>query len=270
MLLVVFTAICGILLAPGSLHPFMALLSILCIALGSGAAGAINMWYDRDIDSLMKRTAGRPIPQGRISPGDGLAFGMILAVGSVLILGMGVGWVPASLLAFSIFFYTVIYTVILKRSTSQNIVIGGAAGAFPPLIGWATVTHTISLESVWLFLIIFLWTPPHFWALCLCMLEDYKKAKVPMLPLVHGIQSTKVQIFVYSLLLIITTFLGYTWGFYGKIYLAGAVILGGIFMKHMTQILKEDNVKVYMKGFAYSILYLFLIFGLMVVDRYSS
>lgn len=268
MALVVFTAFCGIVLAPGTLHFYLKVLSIFCVAVGSGGAGVINMWYDRDIDRLMRRTSRRPLPQERINPGDALAFGMILSAGSVIILGLSVGWFPAGLLAFSIFFYTVIYTILLKRWTSQNIVIGGAAGAFPPLIGWACVTGSVSWESLWMFLIIFLWTPPHFWSLALCMIDEYKNVNVPMLPVVAGTKKTKNQIFIYGFLTIGVSLVGYFLGFHGKLYLLGASILGGVFFHHMIQILRNDRMKTYMNGFWYSIFYLFSLFVFMVLDRW--
>ena len=183
MSLVVFTAMVGLAIAPGSIHPVEAFVAVLCIAIGGGASGALNMWYDADIDAIMKRTANRPIPAGRITPNEALSFGLTLSAASVLVLGLLINWLAAGLLAFTIFFYVVIYTMWLKRSTPQNIVIGGAAGAFPPMIGWAAVTGSISVESILLFLIIFMWTPPHFWALALIKNEDYRNAGVPMLPM---------------------------------------------------------------------------------------
>ncbi len=207
LLLVVYTAAIGLFLAPTSLHPFMNLVVIFAIAMGSAGAAAFNMWYDRDIDCVMKRTKKRPIPRGVISPGDTLAFAILVSVTSVMVLYMAAGAVAASLLAFSIFFYAFIYTVLLKRHTSQNIVIGGAAGAFPPVIGWAAATGSLNALEPWLlFAIIFLWTPSHFWALALYRSQDYKDAKVPMLPVTAGIKHTKVQIFVYSILMIIASF----------------------------------------------------------------
>src|SRR5215475_12430865 len=186
MSLVVFTALVGLAVAPGSLHPVAAFTALLCIAVGAGAAGALNMWYDADVDALMTRTARRPVPMGRVLPGEALAFGLTLGSFAVVVLGLLVNWVAAALLAFTIFFYIVIYTIWLKRSTPQNIVIGGAAGAFPPMIGWAAVTGSLSLEPALLFLIIFFWTPPHFWALALYRTEDYARAGIPMLPVVAG------------------------------------------------------------------------------------
>ena len=203
MLLAVFTSLCGLWLAPVSIHPFMFVLSIFCISLGAGAAGAINMWFDRDIDSLMERTKKRPIPVGKIDADNALGFGIMLSVISVLMLGLSLNYLAACLLAFSIFFYIFIYTIWLKRRTPQNIVIGGAAGAFPPVIGWVCSTGELNTFPLILFLLIFIWTPPHFWALALYKDIEYSKAKVPMLPVVSGQRNTKIQIFLYSLLLMI-------------------------------------------------------------------
>src|SRR5215813_8351408 len=186
MSLVVFTALVGMVVAPAHLHPVLAFFALLCIAVGAGAAGALNMWYEADIDAVMKRTQNRPIPAGRVTRGEALAFGMTLAVGSVMFLGLMVNWVAAGALAFTIFFYAVIYTMWLKPSTPQNIVIGGAAGAFPPMVGWAAATGGIGLESFLLFLVIFIWTPPHFWALSLYSVEEYRRAGIPMMPVVAG------------------------------------------------------------------------------------
>src|SRR6478672_11139666 len=202
MSLVVFTALVSIMIAPGHIHPVIGFTALLCIAIGAGAAGALNMWYDADIDALMARTAQRPIPAGRVSRGEALGFGVTLASGSVVVLGLVANWIAAGLLAFTIFFYAVIYTIWLKRRTPQNIVIGGAAGAFPPMIGWAAATGSVGLESIVLFGIIFMWTPPHFWALALCRAGDYERAGVPMLPVVAGTQETIRQIRMYSLVLI--------------------------------------------------------------------
>src|SRR6267143_5189783 len=232
MSLVVFTALVGLLVAPGHVHPVIGFTALLCIAIGAGASGALNMWYDADIDAIMKRTARRPIPAGRILPGEALAFGSTLAVGSVLVLGILVNWLAAALLAFTIFFYVFIYTMWLKRSTPQNIVIGGAAGALPPVIGWAAATGEVGLEPLILFLIIFLWTPPHFWALALNRADDYARAGVPMLPVVAGRAATTRQILIYSVVLLPISLLPWGFGFAGPIYgLAAAdcgVILGGL------------------------------------------
>ena len=202
MSLVVFTALVGMVLAPEQPHPVLAVIALLCIAVGAGASGALNMWYDADIDARMQRTAGRPIPRGRVTPDEALTFGTVLAIGSVATLGLIVNWVAGALLAFTIAFYVFVYTMWLKRRTPQNIVIGGAAGAFPPMIGWAAATGSVSIESIVLFLIIFMWTPPHFWALALYRARDYERAGVPMLPVVAGPDETRKQIVIYSALLV--------------------------------------------------------------------
>ena len=202
MSLVVFTAVVGMVLAPGGQHPALAVIALICIAVGAGASGALNMWYDADIDALMQRTAARPIPRGHVAPEEALAFGVVLAVGSVAVLGVLVNWTAGALLALTIAFYLFVYTMWLKRRTPQNIVIGGAAGAFPPMIGWAAMTGSVSLEGVVLFLIVFLWTPPHFWALALYRTRDYERAGVPMLPVVAGPDETRKQIVVYAALLV--------------------------------------------------------------------
>ncbi len=230
MSLVVFTAFAGLVLAPGHINPVLGLISILCIAIGAGASGALNMWYDADIDAIMTRTARRPIPAGRITPKEALAFGLILSCFSVVILGLAVNWLSASILAFTIFFYVVIYTMWLKRSTPQNIVIGGAAGAFPPMIGWACVTNSVTIESTVLFLIIFLWTPAHFWALALFKMRDYEAVGVPMLPNVSGERATKHQIVAYAVLTavcgVVPSFLGFASAGYGLV----AAALGAVFI----------------------------------------
>jgi protoheme IX farnesyltransferase len=202
MSLVVFTALVGLVVAPGDLHPALAVIALIAIAVGAGASGALNMWFDADIDARMTRTAGRPIPRGRVTPEEAFTFGMVLAVGSVLTLGVLVNWVAGALLALTIAFYILVYTMWLKRRTPQNIVIGGAAGAFPPMIGWAAVTGGISIESIVMFAIIFMWTPPHFWALALLRSGDYARAGVPMLPVVAGEEETRRQIVIYSALLV--------------------------------------------------------------------
>ena len=225
MSLVVFTAFVGLLVAPVSMNPFVAFCAVLFIALGGGASGALNMWYDADIDAVMKRTAGRPVPSGRVPPGDALALGIALSGLSVMMLGLAANWFAAGFLAFTIFFYAVVYTVWLKRSTPQNIVIGGAAGAFPPMIGWACATGGIGLESLLMFALIFFWTPPHFWALALFMKSDYHEAKVPMLTVTHGRPATRRHIFAYTLVLApFALWLGFT-SVGGPLYLAVAVVL---------------------------------------------
>ena len=239
MSLVVFTALVGLLVAPGHVHPVIGFTALLCIAIGAGASGALNMWYDADIDAIMKRTARRPIPAGRILPGEALAFGSTLAVGSVLVLGILVNWLAAALLAFTIFFYVFIYTMWLKRSTPQNIVIGGAAGAFPPVVGWAAVTGDVSLAPVLMFLIIFLWTPPHFWALGLLSTDDYRRAGVPMLPVVAGPDATRLQILLYTVVLAPVGVTPTLFGFAGLVYGAVALVCGAIMLALAWRVYRE-------------------------------
>ncbi len=242
MSLVVFTALVGLLAAPVGVHPVVGLAAILFIAVGGGASGALNMWWDADIDRVMKRTRGRPIPAGRVTEGEAFAFGMTLAVMSVVMLALASNFVAAGLLAFTIFFYVVVYSMWLKRWTPQNIVIGGAAGAFPPMIGWAVATGGVSIESVLMFTLIFMWTPPHFWALCLFMKSDYEDAGVPMLTVTHGRKSTRKHILVYTLLLApIAIGAGFT-SIGGPIYLSVAVILNALFVKGAVDIWKRDEV----------------------------
>ncbi|KAB2850708.1 MAG: protoheme IX farnesyltransferase [Hyphomicrobiaceae bacterium] len=270
MSLVVFTALVGLVCAPGSIHPLLAFTALLSIAVGAGASGALNMWYDADIDALMARTAARPIPRGRIAPGEALAFGTVLAVGSVLTLGALVNWVAAGLLALTICFYLFVYTMWLKRRTAQNIVIGGAAGAFPPMVGWAAATGTVSAESVVLFLIIFMWTPPHFWALALYRFRDYERAGVPMLPVVAGLDETRRQIFIYSLLLVPLAATPYFIGLGGLAYLAAAALMGGMFLclawKVFTTRESPAADKAAKRLFGFSILYLFSLFAILLVE----
>ena len=271
MSLVVFTAFAGLVVAPGTINPFIGAIAILCIAVGAGASGALNMWYDADIDAVMSRTAKRPIPSGRVRPEEALAFGLTLSAFSVVILGLAVNWLSAALLAFTIFFYAVVYTMWLKRWTPQNIVIGGTAGAFPPVIGWAAVTGSVSLESVILFLIIFLWTPPHFWALALFKSGDYERAGVPMMPNVAGDASTRRQIFVYSLLLAASGVLPWALGHASAFYGVGAALLGIGFVHYAWRVLAQDPADAGMKPakalFGYSLLYLFAIFTFVLVDH---
>ena len=267
MSLVVFTGVVGMLLAPGALHPVLAIVAILCIAVGAGAAGAINMWYDRDIDALMKRTRNRPIPAGRVAPNIALGFGITLAVASVSMMALAVNGVAAGLLAFTIFFYIVIYSMALKRRTPQNIVIGGAAGAFPPMIGWAAVSGDITLAPVVLFAIIFLWTPPHFWALALYKRGDYDKAGVPMLPVVAGRRATAWQMLAYTAVLLPVTLLPCVIGLSGAVYGAGALALGLIFMAFAVRVVRDTGERSARRMFPFSILYLFLIFVLLLVDQ---
>ena len=267
MSLVVFTGAVGMLLAPGTLHPVLAVVAILCIAVGAGAAGAINMWYDRDIDALMTRTRNRPIPAGRMAPNVALGFGITLAVASVSIMALAVNGVAAGLLAFTIFFYIVIYSMALKRRTPQNIVIGGAAGAFPPMIGWAAVNGDVTLASVVLFAIIFLWTPPHFWALALYKRSDYDKAGVPMLPVVAGRKSTAWQMLAYTVALLPVTLLPCVIGLSGAVYGAGALALGLVFMGYSVSVICDAGERSARRMFPFSILHLFLIFVLLLVDQ---
>ena len=270
MSLVIFTALVGMVVAPGHLHPVLALVALLCIAIGAGASGALNMWYDADIDAKMARTATRPVPAGRVDGRTALAFGLALSVGAVLILGLCVNWLAAGLLAFTIFFYGVVYTIWLKRSTPQNIVIGGAAGALPPVIGWGAVTGQLDLAPLSLFLLIFLWTPPHFWALAVLKTRDYARAGVPMLPVVAGERATRRQILVYSLLLLPGGLLPAAVGIAGLPYVAAASVLGLAFVWFAVAIVRADGEKVLAKAcgrlFAYSIFYLFALFAVLLVE----
>ncbi|THF50999.1 heme o synthase [Allorhizobium terrae] len=273
MSLVVFTAFAGLVLAPGTLNPILASIAVLCIAVGAGASGALNMWYDSDIDAVMTRTAKRPIPAGRIRREEALAFGVTLSVFSVAILGLTVNWFSAGFLAFTIFFYAVVYTMWLKRSTPQNIVIGGASGAFPPMIGWACVTGGVSLDSIILFMIIFLWTPAHFWALALFKMGDYGAVGVPMMPNVAGIPSTKRQIVAYAVLTgvfaVAPTFTGLASIWYGLV----AGLLSAIFIGYSVAVWRmpaeDQRMAAARKMFVYSIFYLFAIFSALLVDHYA-
>ncbi len=272
MSLVVFTAFTGMMLAPGHIHPLIGLIAIVCITVGAGASGALNMWYDADIDAVMTRTRRRPIPTGKIRPGEALAFGLVLAAFSVTMLGLFVNWTAGAMLAFTIFFYVVIYTMWLKRSTPQNIVIGGAAGAFPPMIGWACVTGSISLDSVVLFLIIFLWTPPHFWALALFKLRDYGSANIPMLPNVAGEASTRRQVFAYSIPMALSGIAPALFGFASPAYGAVAALLGTVFVWRAWLVLgmPEGDAKMVpaRKLFGFSLIYLFTIFAALLADHF--
>ncbi|WP_354075694.1 heme o synthase [Constrictibacter sp. MBR-5] len=266
MSLVVFTALTGMLLAPGHLHPVLALTAILCVAVGAGASGAINMWYDRDIDAVMTRTQSRPIPAGLVAPNEALGFGIVLAVGSVTVMGLAVNHVAAALLALTIAFYVFVYTMWLKRRTPQNIVIGGAAGAFPPMVGWAAVTGSISMESILLFALIFMWTPPHFWALALYRSGDYARAGVPMLPVVAGDRETRRQILIYSLILAPLGVAPALVGLAGWLYGGVAALLGAIFLLCAWRVWRETGERAARQLFRYSILYLFLLFAMLLVD----
>lgn len=274
MSLVVFTAFVGMMLAPGGINPVVGLVAILCIAVGAGASGSLNMWYDADIDHVMSRTANRPIPAGRLPREHALIFGLWLSAFSVALLGLAANWVAAGLLAFTIFFYAVIYTMWLKRTTPQNIVIGGAAGAFPPMVGWAAVTGTVSLESAALFLIIFLWTPPHFWALALYKQGDYGAAGIPMLPNVAGEAATKLQILIYSLVLVAATIAPFALGFSGLIYAAVAAASGLWFVYLAVRLfLTRDSQPMRRAArslFTYSLSYLFVVFVALLADRLGT
>ena len=265
MALAVFTAFVGLMAAPGAMNPVIAVIAIGAIAIGAGAAGALNMWYDADIDALMSRTSKRPVPSGRVTPGEALGFGLVLSALSVMTLGVLVGWLAASLLAFTIFFYVVIYTMWLKRSTPQNIVIGGAAGALPPVIGWAAATGAIGIESVILFLIIFLWTPPHFWALALCRAGDYERAGVPMLPVVAGTQETVRQIRLYAIALFPVGMAPWLIGAAGPLYGVTAAGAGAIMLGLAWRV--RGSGREAKALFGYSILYLFVLFAVLLVDH---
>ena len=262
MSLVIFTGFAGMWIAPGleTTHPFLLLVAMLCLSIGAGAAGAINMWYERDIDSVMNRTKNRPLPLGRIHPDEALAFGIILSTLSVMVMGLALNWIAASLLAIANLFYVFVYTIWLKRNTPQNIVIGGAAGAFPPMIGWAAVTGDISLYPVILFLIIFTWTPPHFWALSLFANEDYKRAKIPMMNVVAGERTTKRQMVGYCLALIPLTLAPWLLGYAGTLYAIAAAVLSGLFLLSSLKVLRSDDLKDAKRMFGYSVFYLFALF----------
>ena len=264
MSLVIFTALVGMAIAPGGQHPVLAGVALLCIAVGAGASGALNMWYDADIDAVMTRTASRPIPAGRVDGDEALAFGLIMAAFSVMVLGVSVNWLAAALLAFTIVFYAVVYTMWLKRWTAQNIVIGGLAGALPPLIGWASVTGSLALEPVILVLIIFLWTPPHFWALALFKKADYAQAGIPMMPIVAGDRSTRRQIFTYAVIVSAVAtapwLLGHTTPVYGAVSLA----LGAQFIRlawHVVARGDDADDRAAKRLFGFSIFYLFALFA---------
>jgi protoheme IX farnesyltransferase len=267
MSLVVLTGLAGLVVAPGSLHPVLGAVAVLCIAVGAGAAGCINMWYDRDIDAVMSRTRSRPIPAGRIAPEEAIAFGITLTLFSVMLMGLAVNWTAAALLALANGFYVFVYTAWLKRRTPQNIVIGGAAGAFPPMIGWAAVTGTVELESFVLFLIVFMWTPPHFWALALYRDGDYAKAGVPMLPVVAGKETTRRQILLYAVLLYPLSLLPAIIGPAGLLYGAVAAVMGAGFVALALRILRERSDRAARQTFAYSILYLFVLFAALIAER---
>ena len=269
MSLVVFTALTGMAVAPGPLNPLIGFTALLCIAVGAGAAGALNMWYDADIDARMMRTARRPIPTGKVKPGEALAFGLTLAGFAVVVLGLLVNMAAAALLAFTIFFYVVIYSMWLKRLTPQNIVIGGAAGAFPPMIGWAAATGSLSLEPLLLFLIIFFWTPPHFWALSLYRTDDYARANIPMLPVVKGDAATRRQIVLYTLILVPLGLAPWLFGYAGWVYGLIALVTGALMLVLAWQVFCERRPaeRASHHLFAFSILYLFLLFAVLLVEQ---
>jgi heme o synthase len=274
MSLVVFSAVVGLVAAPGSMHPWIGFIAILCIALGAGASGALNMWYDADIDAVMKRTASRPVPRGAVSPQEALGFGLTLAIASVLMLGLFVNVLSAALLAFTIFFYVVIYTMWLKRWTPQNIVIGGAAGAFPPMVAWAAAAGSIDLGAIALFLLIFFWTPPHFWALALFREGDYAKAGVPMLPNVAGRGETKKQILLYAMALLPVAAMPLLTGVAGSLY----AVAGGLFTLNFIRLAllvfkassRESEDKAAKKLFGYSIIWLFAMLLLVLVEHLAA
>src|ERR671914_412041 len=271
MSLVVFTALVGMVAAPGKLHPVLGAIALLCVAGGAGACGALNMWYDADIDARMARTAARPIPRGHVVPEEALAFGVVLAIFSVLTLGLLVSWTAAALLALTIAFYVFVYTMWLKRRPPQNIVMGGAGGVFPPMIGWASVTGTVGLESIVLFILIFMWTPPHFWALALYRCRDYERAGIPMLPVVAGLDETRRQILVYSVLLAPLALAPAFIGLGGMVYLLAAALLRGAFLALAVQVYRtrEGHAadRAAKQMFSFSILYLFLLFAVLLFEH---
>jgi protoheme IX farnesyltransferase len=273
MSLVVFTAMVGLLVAPVPVHPFLGFAAILFIALGAGASGALNMWWDADIDAVMQRTAKRPVPDGRVRADEALAVGVALSGLAVVMLGLAANWFAAGFLAFTIFFYAVVYTMWLKRATPQNIVIGGAAGAFPPMVGWAAATGGMGAEAWLMFALIFLWTPPHFWALALFMKEDYHKAGVPMLTVTHGRRATRVHILAYTAVLAVFAIGASFTALGGPVYLAVALVLNAVFVIGAVRIWRRDEVQAEADGYAvekrffrFSLLYLFLHFGAMLAD----
>jgi protoheme IX farnesyltransferase len=275
MTLVVFSGWAGLMAAPGSIHPLMAAIAMVCLCLGAGASGAINMWYDRDIDAVMSRTQNRPLPSGRMVPDEALSFALTVGGFAVCLMGVLINWLAASWLLFAMVFYGWFYTMVLKRRTPQNIVIGGAAGAFPPVIGWAAVTGDangvfLGHPLPWIaFLIIFLWTPPHFWALALVSCQDYAKAKIPMLPLTHGETNTRWQMLAYTLVLWIVSVSPWALGYTGATYGLAATVLGGLFTISSIQVLRLQTKKSAQLMFGYSILYLFLVFAFLIGDRWA-
>ena len=270
MSLVIFTSLVGLILSPSNMHPFLAIISICCIAIGAGGSGVLNMWYDADIDSVMKRTIGRPIPSGNITRSEALTYGLVMSFGSVFVMGVLINWAAATFLAFTIFFYAVVYTMWLKRRTTQNIVIGGAAGAFPPVIGWLSTSASFTIEPVLLFLIIFLWTPPHFWALAILTSNEYQKVSIPMMPNVAGSESTIKQILLYSVIMSASALLPYYLDMVTVIYLFPVFVLSAIFIGFSVQLYRaktKEKIEYFSKRlFVYSILYLFLVFTFFLID----
>ena len=272
MSLVIFTGLCGLLAAPGDIHPVLGFTAILCIALGAGGAAALNQWWEADIDAGMKRTAARPLPAGRLQRTDARDFGIVLSVASVMVMGLAVGWLAAAILALSIVYYAVVYTIWLKPRTPQNIVIGGGAGAFPPMIGWVAVTGDITLMPILLFAIIFMWTPPHFWALALFVKTDYANVGIPMMPVVKGETSTRRQILAYAVLLVPIAVAPWWIGGTGAVYGIAALALSLAFLAlslpvALRQTGEADTMKPEKRLFAFSIVYLFALFAVLVVDR---
>ncbi|MEA3540465.1 MAG: heme o synthase [Pseudomonadota bacterium] len=273
MTLVVFTGLCGLLAAPGHIHPVIGFTAVLCIAVAAGASGALNMWYEADLDARMKRTANRPIPAGRIDPASAFGFAVSLAIGAVAVMALAVNFASALLLTVSILFYVFVYTVWLKRRTPQNIVIGGAAGAFPPVIGWAAVTGDVTALPILLFALVFLWTPPHFWSLALFVRGDYANAGVPMLPVTHGERATRIHILAYTPLLVAVSLLPWAMRLTGVIYGVTAAVLGTVFMALAVAVFRNDAtdpaaMRPERRLFAFSVLYLFVMFGALVADRW--
>ncbi len=268
MSLVVFSGLCGMLAAPGHINPFLGAVALLALAIGAGAAGAINMWYDRDIDAVMKRTRNRPIPAGLVNSSEALGFGVVLSIVAVMLMALAAGWVAAAILAFANLFYSIVYTMWLKRRTPQNIVIGGAAGAFPPMIGWAAVTGGVDAASIVLFLLIFFWTPPHFWALALFSSDDYRLANIPMLPVIKGPRETKRQMLAYTIVLFPLAVAPYYLGVGGVGYLIASAVLGLLFILSALRVMKEPDgqTRAARQMFGYSVFYLFAIFAALVAD----
>lgn len=267
MSLVVFSGFVGLMVAPGHIHPLLGFVAILCIALSAGGSAAVNMWFDRDIDAIMTRTQKRPLPSGRVEPQSAVEFGGTLIFASVALMGLAINWMAAGLLAFAAFFYIYIYTMWLKRRTPQNIVIGGAAGAFPPVIAWAAVTNDVSLPAALMFLMIFFWTPPHFWALALYRNEDYRRAGVPMLPVVAGERYTKIAMLIYTLLLFPISLAPAFTSIGGTTYLIGAIILSSLFIVCAVRVLFDKTYKTARQMFGYSIVYLFVMLGLLLLQH---